>query len=79
MSGYVRSILILVAIILALWIVAMHGCKGIGERFRERMDQFREKREERREERRENWEESNKDRREWFDGRRHFFRRLGDG
>lgn len=76
---YVRSVLVLVAIILVLWIVAMSGCKGISERFKERMDQFREKREERREERREHWEDFGGDRREWFDGRRHFFRRFGNG
>jgi len=51
MFKYVLGILL----ILVCLVVLQRGCKGIGERWHERMDEFRERREHRREERQEWW------------------------
>lgn len=60
--------LVMIAVILALVLCVQRGCRGIGERWRERMDNFRERREERFEERRERWQDGR-------DGEKYFFRR----
>lgn len=43
--------LIAIAVILALWLLVQRGCRGFGERFKERIDDFREHRQERFEQR----------------------------
>ena len=43
--------LIAIAVILVLWLLVQRGCRGFGERFRERIDDFREQRQERFEQR----------------------------
>jgi len=43
--------LIAIAVILVLWLLVQRGCRGFGEKFRERIDDFREQRQERFEQR----------------------------
>jgi hypothetical protein len=67
--------LVAIILILALWVMAQRGCRGIGDRFRDRMDGWRQHRQERFEGRREQKDQgSDEDRRRIFDG--HFFDRI---
>lgn len=63
-----------IILILALWVMAQRGCRGIGDRFRDRMDDWRQHRQERFEDRREHKEDGDEGRKRMFDG--HFFDRF---